>query len=164
MGTLQSWLLKGFVFPWEGPSFARSGLILLCFTKNWHAENLVHPEEKVAGFGSYFVFQHQLWNPHDVLVEQKFLSNLMFASQDFSVWSFPNTRWTLVNPLKGNQPASLALIAPLLLKPADTPPQKPEPHKAARSERKQSLSDNLCYITRPNSPFHLFTSPRLSSI
>lgn len=158
MGTPKSWVLKGFVSPWEGLSFARPGLILLYFTNNLMCRKL--GSEKAAGFGFYFVFQCQLWNIQTVLIEQKFPSNLMSGCQDFSVQSFLNRRWTLVNTLKGNMLASLELIPPFLLTTTDTSPWKSELHKAVRSERKKLLwqSQLYCQVKQFILPLHLPSS------
>lgn len=106
------------------------------------AENFQNPREKVEGFRFYFVFQCQLWNTQNVLVEQKFPCNLMVACQEFSVWLFLNRRWTLGSSLKGNVPEPLELVL-FLLTMAKASPQKPELLVFAPPERKQLLWQSL---------------------
>lgn len=83
MGTLQSWAFKAFVFPWEGTIFPRPGLVLFVLPTTQQAENFQNPREKVEDFRIHFVFQCQLWNTQNILVEQKFPCNLMVACQEF---------------------------------------------------------------------------------
>lgn len=107
------------------------------------AEKFQSPREKVEDFSFYFVYQCQLWNTQNVLVEQKFLCNSMVACQEFSVWLFLNRRWMLGSTLKGNVPEPLELVPLFLLTMAKASPQKPELLDAAPPERKELLWQSL---------------------
>lgn len=110
------------------------------------AENFQIPREKVEDFRFYFIFQCQLWNTQNILVEQKFPCNLMVACQEVLVWLFLNRRWTLGSTLKGNVPEPLEWVPLFLLTMAKASSQKPELLDAAPPERKQlPWEPLLCY-------------------
>lgn len=123
------WTLQRLCVPMGGTNLCKAWAHTFVLPTTRCAENFQNPREKAEYFRFYFVFQCQLWNTQNVLVEQKFPRNLVAALPRVFGVIVPEQKVNVSKHIKGkcasfNEP--LELVPLFLLTMAKTSPQKPE--------------------------------------